>query len=76
MVGEVGDSQIIVSFPVTNVPWCVGSNAKALGLQHLQLLNMGANGGPPDGTHAVHHGTDEMLIQQNVIPDREIASPV
>jgi len=37
---------------------------------------MGASGGSPDGTREVHHGTDELLIQQNTIPDGETASPV
>jgi hypothetical protein len=76
MVGEVGDSKIIVNLPVTNVPWCIDSNAKTLGLQYLQLHNMGASGGPPDGTRVVHHGTDELRIQQHPIPDGETASPI
>jgi len=37
---------------------------------------MGSSGGPPDGTCIVQHGTDELLIQQNTIPDGETASPV
>jgi hypothetical protein len=37
---------------------------------------MGAGGGPPNGARIVHHGTDELLIQQNTIPDGEIATPV
>jgi len=32
MIGEVGDSQILVNLPVTNAPGCIGSNAKILGL--------------------------------------------
>ena len=28
------------------------------------------------GTRIVHHGTDELLIKQNTIPDGETASPV
>jgi hypothetical protein len=68
MLGEVGDSQIIVNLLVTNVPGCIGSNAKTLGLQYLQFLDMGASGGPPNGARVVHHRTDELLIQQNTIP--------
>ena len=26
--------------------------------------------------HTVHHGTDELLTQQNTIPDEETASPI
>jgi hypothetical protein len=62
MVGEVGDFQIVVNLHVTNVPECTGSNAKTLGLHHLQFLYMGSSGGPPYGTPMVHHGTDELLI--------------
>jgi hypothetical protein len=53
MVGEIGDSQIVVNFSVNNVPGCIGSNAKTLGLQYLQFLDMGAGGCPPKGdTHS------------------------
>jgi hypothetical protein len=62
--------------PVTNVQWCIVNNAKTLGLQYLQLHNMGVSGGPPDGTRVVHHGTDELLRKQNIIPDGETDSPV
>jgi len=75
MVGEVGDSQV-VNLPVTNVPGCIGSNAKTLGLQHLQFLDIVESGGPPNWTRVVHHGIDELLIQQNMFPDGETASPV
>jgi hypothetical protein len=63
-----------VNFPVNNGPWCIGSNAKTLVLQYLQLHNTGASGGHPDGTCVVHHGIDELLIQQNTIPDGDNAS--
>jgi hypothetical protein len=53
-----------------------GSNAKTHGLQYLQFPDMGAIGGPPEGVSVVHYGTDELLIQQNTIPDGEAASPV
>jgi hypothetical protein len=51
-----------VNLPVTNVPGCTGSNAKTLGLQRLQFLDMGASGGPSDGTRVVSYGMDELLI--------------
>ena len=76
MVGEVGDSLIVVNLSVTSVPRCKGSNAKTLGLQNPQSLDMGASGGHPDGTSIIHHGTYELPIQQNTIPDGETAFPV
>jgi hypothetical protein len=76
VVGEIGDSQIVVNLLVTNVPECIGSNAKTLRLQYLQFLDMGACGSPPNGTRIDHHGSNELLIQQNTIPDGETASPV
>ena len=33
-----------MNLPVTNVPGCIGSNAKTIGLQYLQFLDMGASG--------------------------------
>jgi len=53
-----------------------GSNAKTRGLHHLQFPDMGASSGPPEGASVVHHGTDELLIQQNTIPYGETASPI
>jgi len=52
----------MVNLSVTNIPGCIGNNAKTLELQHLQFLDMGASGGPADGTRKIHHGTDELLI--------------
>jgi len=58
MVGEVGDSQVVVNLPVTNVPGCTGSNAKTLGLQYLQFPDMGASGRPPNRARIVRYGID------------------
>jgi hypothetical protein len=69
MVGEVGESHVVLNLPVTNVTGCIGSNAKTLGQPHLQSLDMGASGGHSDGTRIVLHGTDELLIQDSTIPD-------
>jgi len=49
MVGEVEDSQVVVNLPVTSVPGCIDNNAKTLGLQHLQFLDMGASGSHQTG---------------------------
>ena len=76
MVRAIGDSQVIVNLPVTNVPGCIGSNAKTLGLQYMLFPDMGASGGSTNGTRIVHHTTDDLLIQQNTIPDGETPSPV
>jgi hypothetical protein len=75
MVGKVGDFQIIVNLLVTNVPRVTGSNAKTLGMKYIHFPYIGASDGPPDGASIVHHGTDELLIEQNSIPDGETASP-
>jgi hypothetical protein len=76
MDGEVGDYQITINLPVANVPGCIGSNAKTLGLQYLQFLDVGASGGSPYETRVVNHGKDNLLILQNTIPDKESASHV
>jgi hypothetical protein len=47
MVGENWNPQILVNFPVTDVPRSVSRSVKTLELTHLQLLDVGANNGPP-----------------------------
>ena len=42
----------------------------------MQFVDVGAGGGPLNGTRVVHHVTDELLIQQNTIPDGKTASPI
>ena len=69
MVGEVGDSKIVMNLSFTTVPGYISNSAKTLGLQDLHFLDMGANGRPPNGKRIFHHGTDELLLQQNTIPD-------
>jgi hypothetical protein len=65
-----------VNLPVNNAPRIIGSNAKTLGFQHQQLLKMRESGGPSDGTRLGHHEKDELLRQQNAIPDGETAYTV
>jgi hypothetical protein len=54
-----------VNLPVTNIPGCVSRNSKTLGLQHLQLTDVGVGSGPPDRACVVHHRTDELLVEQH-----------
>jgi hypothetical protein len=70
------NSQILVNLRVTDVPRCTSSNAKTLGLNNLQLAQVAAGSGPPNGARIVHHGPYELLIQQNSVPDGHTASPV
>jgi hypothetical protein len=55
MVGNKWNSLILVNLPFNNILSCVSSTAKTLGLQHLQLLEVGASNGPPDRACVVHH---------------------
>jgi hypothetical protein len=70
------NSQILVYLHVTNVPRCTSRNAKTLGLKNLQLPDVAAGCGPPNGVCIVHHGAYELLIQQNCYPDEQTASAV
>ena len=45
MVGKEWNSQILVNFPVTNVPRGTDSNTKTPEFKHLQFPDMGASGG-------------------------------
>ena len=49
---------------------------ETLGPQELPFLDMVAGGAHPNGTRIVHNGTDQMIVQQNTIPDLEITSPI
>jgi hypothetical protein len=74
VIGKERGSQNIANLLVTNVPRCTGSNAKTLGPKHLQFPDMVANGGPPEGARVVYQRTDEVLVQQNTIPEGETTS--
>ena len=65
MVAKEWKSQILVNYPVLTVPRCIVSNAKTLGLKHLQFPGLGASGEPPDGARVIHYQKDELLIQQD-----------
>jgi hypothetical protein len=65
-----------VDLLVSSVSRFTGRNAKTLGLKRLQFPDMGVSGGPPDGARVVHRGTNELLVQQNFIPEGETTSPV
>ena len=76
MVGKERNSKILVNLLVTNVTRFTSSNAKTLRLNHLQVPDLGASDGPPDGELVEHHRKDELLVQQNTIPHGETTSPV
>jgi hypothetical protein len=42
-----------MNFLVTNVPRCIGSNAKTLKLKHQQFPDTGVSSSPPDMGHVV-----------------------
>ena len=65
-----------MNLPVTDVPRCSSSNAKTLGLKHLQLPNVASYSEPPDGTSIIHHGMDELPIEQNTFTFRNAIPPV
>ena len=70
MVGEEKrNSQILVYLPVTDVPLCTSRNAKTRGLKHLQLLDVASSSKPP-------HGTKELSVEQNTVPDGEATPPL
>jgi hypothetical protein len=76
VVGKKRNTQIFVYLPVTYVPGGTSSKAKTLGLQHLQIPDMGAGCGSPRGVPIIHHGEDELLLEQDSVPDGEITLPV
>jgi hypothetical protein len=69
----VWNSQILVNLPATYVPRCTLINAKTLGLKHFHFPNMGVSGIPPERVRVVHHWTDELLINQDSVPDGQTA---
>ena len=75
MVGEERNSQILVNLSVNNVRRYSVSNAKTLGLKHLQFPDTIASGEPPHGTSVVHHRMEELFVQ-NSISDGQTTSSV
>ena len=57
--------QVLVYLPISDVSRCTSSSAKTLGLNHLQLPDMGTGGGSPEWKPVVHHGTDELFVNQS-----------
>jgi hypothetical protein len=76
VVGKERNSQILVNLLVTNVPRFIGSITKTLGLKHLQFPEMGASSALPDCARVFHHRTEDLLVQQNTIPDGQNTPPV
>jgi hypothetical protein len=37
---------------------------------------MGAGSGPPHGARIIHHGMDELLVEQDSVSDGEITLPI
>jgi hypothetical protein len=62
VIGELWNTQILVTLPATNVPRVTRNKAKKLGLQHLQPPHVGAGSGPPCGSRTIHHGADELIV--------------
>jgi len=62
VVGKERNSQILVNLLVTSVPSYIGSNAKTLGLKHLQFSDMAVSSRPPNGARVVHLRTEELLL--------------
>jgi len=64
VVSKEGDSQIMVKLPVTNIPRCIGSNAKTPILKHFQFPDMGASGGPSGGKASSITGRRKCLYSR------------
>ena len=60
-----------MNLPVTEVPRCSSSNAKTLGLKHLQLSDVASRSRYPDGARIIHYCTDELREEQNTVPNGE-----
>jgi hypothetical protein len=54
--------------PAAYIPGGTSSKAKTL----IATPDMGAGSAPPSRASIVHHGADELLIQQDPVPDGEI----
>jgi hypothetical protein len=65
-----------MEYPNTRKFACVSRNTKTLGLQQLQLSDMAASSGPPDGARAVHYKTDELLTKQHTVSDGQATFPI
>jgi hypothetical protein len=72
VTGEKYTPECFINLSRTSVP----CNAKALGLQHLNLPDYAAGTGQPDRTRVIHHRTDKLLVEQQTVSDGQAASPV
>lgn len=74
MVGELWNSYVLVNLPVTIVLRCTSRNANVFVLSHLQLPDIGAIIGTPDGATVLHLWKNDLFIQQSSVSDG-MASP-
>ena len=76
MVGKKRNTRILVNVPTSNVLWGIRSKTKILGLQNLQPQDLDAGSGHSCRARIIHHGANEVLVQQDSVSDGEITFPV
>jgi hypothetical protein len=65
-----------VDLLVINVPGSVSRNEKTHGLQHLKFIYVAVDRESLDRACLVHHGADELLVEQDATYDAQTTPPV
>jgi len=65
-----------VQLHIADVPRCACNYTQALGLKNLGPPDMAVGSMPPNWANVIHHGTYELLVQRQSVPDGETAAPI
>ena len=61
---------------IADVPRCARNYTQALGLKNLEPIDVSDGSISPNWTGVIHHGTYELLLQRQSIPDEETAAAI
>jgi hypothetical protein len=71
VVGEIWNSQILLDSLITSVATRVIGNAMTFGFYLLQLHDLVSDIRPPDTACITHHTSNELLIKEDNVYNRQ-----
>lgn len=76
VVAKKWNPQILINLPATNIPWCVSCNEDTWIVIHAASEHGCGQQSFRSDTHTIHHGFDEVLIEQHTVYYRQATPPI